>query len=147
MHSHNARGVVGVVAPRLLNRSNYASRCFSTEGRLLNPNPRPTQYQTIIVNEAVNPPPGKPFSFTPILIGAGAFMVLFPCIQTTMELRKYYREVRIHARRSNTKVVASQVQRDLSYISALQNKDRGKREMLHILPAYFSLIFADFFTG
>lgn len=67
---------------------------FSTSGggRLLNPNPRPTQYQTVIVNEAINPPPGKPFSWTPYLIGLGAFMLVFPCIETTMELNKYYRE-------------------------------------------------------
>ncbi|CDJ67156.1 hypothetical protein, conserved [Eimeria necatrix] len=68
-------------------------RCFSTEGgRLLNPNPRPTQYQTVIVNEVVNPPPGKPFSFTPYLVGLGVFMFVFPCVQTTVELRKYYKE-------------------------------------------------------
>lgn len=99
MHSRNARNVsvVGVVGRQLKNNFDSTARFFSTDGgRLFNANPRPTQYQTVIVNEAVNPPPGKPFSFTPILVGAGAFMVLFPCIQTTMELRKYYKEVRTH---------------------------------------------------
>ncbi|KAL8427590.1 hypothetical protein Efla_005765 [Eimeria flavescens] len=70
--------------------ANFAT---SSGGRLLNPNPRPTQYQTVVVNEAINPPPGTPVNFTPYLIGLGAFMVLFPCIQTTMELNKYYREL------------------------------------------------------
>ncbi|XP_026191956.1 uncharacterized protein LOC113147038 [Cyclospora cayetanensis] len=82
-----------VLFQRTASTSKVAS--FSTTasgGRLLNPNPRPTQYQTVIVNEAVNPAPGKPFSWTPMLIGAGVFMVLFPCIQTKMELKKYYKE-------------------------------------------------------
>ncbi|CDJ60150.1 hypothetical protein, conserved [Eimeria maxima] len=92
MHSHNAVGIR--LGSRLINPSNnYTKRFFSTEGgRLLNPNPRPTQYQTVIVNEAVNPPPGREVSLTPFLVGAGVFMVIFPCIQTTMELRNYYKK-------------------------------------------------------
>lgn len=78
---------------RLRMRANVAGFTTSSGGRLLVANPRPTQYQTVIVHEAINPPPGKPFSWTPILIGLGAFMALFPCFQTTMELNKYYKEV------------------------------------------------------
>ncbi|CDJ40522.1 hypothetical protein, conserved [Eimeria tenella] len=82
----------GALVSRQVSGSSSA-RSFSTEGgRLLNPNPRPTQYQTVIVNEAVNPAPGKPFSFTPYIVGLGVFMFVFPCMQTTMELRKYYKE-------------------------------------------------------
>lgn len=84
----------GALVSRQVSGSSSA-RSFSTEGgRLLNPNPRPTQYQTVIVNEAVNPAPGKPFSFTPYIVGLGVFMFVFPCMQTTMELRKYYKEVK-----------------------------------------------------
>lgn len=60
---------------------------------MLNPNPRPTQYNTEIVNEVVNPVPGKQISWTPFLIGLAAFMTIVPCVSTTMELNKYYREV------------------------------------------------------
>ncbi|KAL8275978.1 hypothetical protein Esti_000094 [Eimeria stiedai] len=72
--------------------SKNANFATSAGGRLLNPNPRPTQYQTVVVNEAVNPAPGKPVNLTPIFICLGAFMFLFPCIQTTIELNNYYKE-------------------------------------------------------
>lgn len=60
--------------------------------RMLVENPRPTEYQTEICNEAVNVKPGVETSSTKGLIFLTALLIVVPIVHTKYELHKYYSE-------------------------------------------------------
>ncbi|PFH34179.1 hypothetical protein BESB_073310 [Besnoitia besnoiti] len=91
--SGSARSGVSSSFPAL--RSRFFSSKAGADGtvQMLVENPRPTQYQTEICNQATNVKPGVEKNPTKALIATCALLVGIPIIHTRMELNKYYSEV------------------------------------------------------